>query len=200
MGSMIGLQTRPLCRRYSLLAIQNAPLRIASRTDECLSSLHWAVGFLSDGEWEVLGLWRSRTWPEILTELERRGIEEIGLLLVPTAEPFPNLSPTAVSSVETLGAVCPVRDDEITQVRFLDNRLRQFVNEVRPDMDHLRLAIERAIARHRRLVGDAGIVNAAAAAAFRVEAELNKVGLRMADGTATRASRRMAPIGEAVVS
>ena len=73
---------RPLGRRYALGIFDVANVR--TEDGECARdrSVHWATGWLADGECEFLGAWietegTAEDRPRMLADLKRRGVERI---------------------------------------------------------------------------------------------------------------------------
>lgn len=76
----------PLCRRYLLVNFIAQPLSDGASTSGQASSTSWALGTHSDGQQEVLGVWRHATlgaidWTEVFGEFLDRGVERIRFVL-----------------------------------------------------------------------------------------------------------------------
>lgn len=72
-----------LCCRY--LVVRFDRLRVPTRQEEAIvnAEWHWALGFFTDGQFQVLGAWRDEgaaTPQRIATDLHDRGIERIKAL------------------------------------------------------------------------------------------------------------------------
>jgi len=71
---------RPLCRRYVLGVFDAAAVRWREAGGQSAHRVHWAFGWLADGECEPLGVWIERA-PDgvflMLADLQARGVERI---------------------------------------------------------------------------------------------------------------------------
>jgi hypothetical protein len=79
------LRSRPLCRRYFLVIHHSLTTQLRDGSLVRNEDLHWALGVLADGSFEVLGVWadpESSAWPsqEAIDGLKARGVESIGLV------------------------------------------------------------------------------------------------------------------------
>ena len=75
-------RNRPLCRRYFLCVFNVAVLRWTEGADAQDRIVHWALGWLIDGECESLGAWiepaggaHDLSW--LIADLKIRGVERI---------------------------------------------------------------------------------------------------------------------------
>lgn len=73
---------RPLCRRYELASFGVARVRWQEAAGLREHPVHWAFGWLADGECEPLGVWLEpagewATAPHFDTDLRRRGLERV---------------------------------------------------------------------------------------------------------------------------
>ena len=77
------VSTRALCRRYALGMFDVAVVRWRDAAGVRDLPVHWAVGWLADGEFEPLGVWlepgrEPAGPPGLLADLHARGLERIG--------------------------------------------------------------------------------------------------------------------------
>ncbi len=71
--------SRPLCRRYRVGIFDVTLVALAGSDGARKQTIHWALGCLRSGEWELLGAWvRSET---VFVDLQIRGIEGIQCLV-----------------------------------------------------------------------------------------------------------------------
>lgn len=75
----------PLCRAYLIALFGSSTVQV--KHDELAPGqvARWALGFLADGQREVLGLWLSPPsndvcWQDMFADLKRRGVESIRLV------------------------------------------------------------------------------------------------------------------------
>ena len=81
-ASPAGWLGRPLCRRYVLGIFDGAVVRSEGGQGGRDRTVHWATGWLADGECEFLGAWiepeeSPEGPPRMLADLKRRGVERI---------------------------------------------------------------------------------------------------------------------------
>ncbi len=75
-------QGRPLCCRYLLVRFVTGPIQSRADTTVHRWSAMWALGVLSDGQPEVLGVWHHPiegvlNWQAVFEDLVVRGVEQI---------------------------------------------------------------------------------------------------------------------------
>lgn len=73
---------RALCRRYELASFGVARVRWCDDAGLRAHPVHWAFGWLADGECEPLGVWlepggQSIAAPHFVADLRRRGLEQV---------------------------------------------------------------------------------------------------------------------------
>lgn len=194
MGNAIEWLARPLCSCYHLVVAQTCSLPISGFTTDTNASLRWAVGFLSSGEREVLGLWKASTWADILSDLEARGIKEIRFLVTPERL---GLAPSSESCIGAPGLISSAIEDA-SKVPGLHRakRLRRAVDLASADVAHLRTSVDGAIARHGRFASEGDALSIVLAALVRAESELDAGALRHLAGR-RRVSRQATSIAEA---
>lgn len=72
----------PLCCRYSLVRFGHLPVQSEDVDVASFGSVLWALGVLSDGQYEVLGAWPvpepfTTEWASVFEDLRSRGVERI---------------------------------------------------------------------------------------------------------------------------
>ncbi|HEV6967942.1 MULTISPECIES: transposase [Roseateles] len=80
----VAAHQRPLCRRYAAVVLRRTAVPVEAPEGVILQALRWAVGCLSNGELELLGVWivphGSVTVPILpVADLNVRGVVEIGI-------------------------------------------------------------------------------------------------------------------------
>jgi len=85
--------TRPLCMRYALATFAVTTVRIRSADGVHKLPVHWGIGWLSDGECEILGAWHGgfatdKAPADILDDLRDRGVERIWHAIGSSIEPL----------------------------------------------------------------------------------------------------------------
>lgn len=78
------LENLPLCRHYATAYFSTLEAEVRNGTRSEAVVIRWALGWLADGQREVMGVWsartsRSRCWAHLLTVLKRRGVERISV-------------------------------------------------------------------------------------------------------------------------
>jgi len=78
-------QVSPLCCRYVVACCSSVAARVLDDGLANAKALHWALGFLSDGECETLGTWVQPVegrmpWHEVFGGLSVRGVRQIRLV------------------------------------------------------------------------------------------------------------------------
>ena len=113
--------TRPLCRRYRLAVLDAARVRWRGMSPEPEGIVHWGIGWLPDGELDVLGAWMcwfssELTQTRIVVDLQRRGVESVrhtvgrrgdavSLADLVSSTPWPTLEPADVDAQRAAGEV-----------------------------------------------------------------------------------------------
>jgi hypothetical protein len=105
-------QGRPLCCRY--LLVHFATRLIQARADSAAHSwsVTWALGALSDGHSEMLGVWRHSTegvlnWQAVFDGLAVRGVEQIRFAIHVDAA----FAQTTFPGLKALNTALPERDE-----------------------------------------------------------------------------------------
>jgi len=86
-GSNASWRSVALCCRYSLVRFERLPVP-SEQVDVAPfgNNVLWALGVLSDGQYEVLGAWPvpeppTTEWVEVFEDLRARGVERIGAVI-----------------------------------------------------------------------------------------------------------------------
>jgi hypothetical protein len=85
-GSNAAWRSIPLCCRYSLVRFERLPVRSGKVDVAPFGTVLWALGVLSDGQYEVLGAWPAtepskKEWAGVFEDLRGRGVECIGAVV-----------------------------------------------------------------------------------------------------------------------
>ena len=92
----IGHRGWPLCRSYFLVLVESVSMALQDDNGLCSDRrLHWALGVLPDGDYEVLGGWTASqpdepVWDQVFDELTDLGVDRIRFVVasgLATAEP-----------------------------------------------------------------------------------------------------------------
>ncbi len=75
-------QHLPLCSSYPVVQVGDLSVQVVGEGVAFDQVIHWALGFLSNGECEALGAWMQpdsgqMPWPEVFEGLKVRGVEQI---------------------------------------------------------------------------------------------------------------------------
>lgn len=194
MGNAIEWLAQPLCSCYHLVVVQTCSVPISGFTTDPNASLRWAVGFLSSGERELLGLWKASTWADTLSDLEARGVTEIRFIVTPERL---GLAPSSESCIGAPGQISSAVEGA-SRVPGLHRakRLRRALDVANADVAHLRTSVDGAIARHGRFASEGDAMSVVLAALVRAESELDARALRHLAGR-SRAVRQATSIAEA---
>lgn len=74
----------PLCRSYSVIVVDRLSVGLKDEMSTVADrTMHWALGALPNGEYEIAGAWIESlpsviAWEEWLCELKARGVQRIG--------------------------------------------------------------------------------------------------------------------------
>ncbi len=79
-------KSRPLCERYEYLFADGTYFTVIYEDEGCKMPILVGIGIKPDGEREVLGFGvgdreNQQAWEEVLEDLKRRGVREVGLLI-----------------------------------------------------------------------------------------------------------------------
>ncbi len=80
-------QARPLCCRYLSAHFDLLPMQVQEAGAAHCREAYWALGFLADGQCEILGSWlapssREMPWQEVFEDLKDRGVEKVRFIVV----------------------------------------------------------------------------------------------------------------------
>lgn len=117
--------SRPLCCRYLLVALDAVPIQIGNAEGFHQKVVYWALGALTDGQHEVLGLWVRpasdvSAWTAVSKDLEDRGVTQVRMTLGARNECLGS----AFSGVGVLPALSERED-----LRGLPTRTRRYAAE-----------------------------------------------------------------------
>lgn len=75
-------QAWPLCCRYLFVTLTSLPVQVWEKGIACNRRVRWAIGLLSDGQYESLGVWpesvaNEDAWKATLEDMRVRGVETI---------------------------------------------------------------------------------------------------------------------------
>lgn len=78
------LESLPLCRSYATAYFSQVEADVCAGTKSKAVVVVWALGWLTNGQLEIIGVWSARTspirrWNQVMTDLDRRGVEEISV-------------------------------------------------------------------------------------------------------------------------
>jgi hypothetical protein len=171
-----GWLRRPLCRRYVLGIFDVSVVRLRDADGFRDHPVHWAFGWLADGECEPLGAWiepeggAESPFP-VLADPKRRGVvriwhvtgTDVGHLQERVSAAFS--STTARSSVDSL----------LTDARAASRR--RVLPSPELVAEHVRAGLIRAIRRHGSFESEAAVLDFAAGTLQRTERRLDRGGV-----------------------
>jgi transposase-like protein len=106
-------QSRPLDEIYPIVYLDCIVVKIRQEKQVINKAIYLALGINLEGHKELLGLWLSENegakfWPNVLTELQNRGVKDILIACVDGLKGFPD----AISAVypDTQIQLCMVRN------------------------------------------------------------------------------------------
>jgi hypothetical protein len=181
----------PLCCRYRLVHFAVQPIRVRASTAAHNWSVRWALGAMSDGQPEVVGVWPHSiegvlNWREVFDELAARGVQRIryAVHVDPAAAlaAFPDLKVINSTRPEpgVLDAAAEQRDSMTTEMRRaggggrcaaseVPQRVRQLARRVEAAAQLLQRGLGQAATRHGPF--ESGSVAAAFVEAWLTSAE-----------------------------
>ncbi len=171
-----GWLKRPLCRRYVLGIFDASVVRLRDADGFRDHPVHWAFGWLADGECEPLGAWigseRGAESPlRMRADLKRRGVERIWHVTGTDAGNLQECVSAAFSSTMARSSV----DGLLTDARAA-SRWRMLPS---PELvaEHVREGLIRAIRRHGSFESEAAVLDFVAGALQRTERRLDRGGV-----------------------
>lgn len=190
-----GWLRRPLCRRYILGAFDVAVVRLRDG-DGCRDHrVHWASGWLADGECEALGAWieadgGSQNPLRMMTDLAARGVERISQV-------------TGTDSVDLRGRVAAAFAGAALPSPCIDPPRAEAIAAsprcVRPSPEHaaqqVRESLIRGIRRHGSFVSEAAVLDFFAGALQRMERRLDRGGVMATVSVRHETGERPFPLG-----
>lgn len=162
-------QGRPLCCKYWLVHFVTQPIRVRGVTAAQGLPVTWALGALSDGQREVLGVWSHSVegvpnWQPVFDDLAVRGVEQIRFAVHADAAfaqtTFPHLKAldTALPEWDDLKIsagqdaprsmeICGAGNGQRCDLSALPRRVQQLVRRGEEAVRLLRRGVARAAAR-----------------------------------------------------
>jgi hypothetical protein len=139
---------RPLCRRYLLVIFESLPIYVEEGGVVYGRPLHWALGALADGQYEVSGVWSEpvsnlSNWEEIFKDLRVRGVEKIRFVLNGESVALDSVLSTAYPGAVPLPAVW-----KLGSLVGLPLRHRCMALKIEAAMQQLQFRASRAIRRY----------------------------------------------------
>lgn len=171
-----GWLKRPLCRRYILGIFDASVVRLRDADGFRDHPVHWAFGWLADGECEPLGAWiGSESGVEsplrMLADLKRRGVERIWHVTGIDAGDLQERVSAAFSSTMARSSVDSLLADARAASRRRGLPSPELVAE------HVREGLIRAIRRHGSFESEAAVLDFVAGALQRTERRLDRGGV-----------------------
>ena len=171
-----GWLKRPLCRRYILGIFDASVVRLRDADGFRDHPVHWAFGWLADGECEPLGAWiGSENGAEsplrMLADLKRRGVERIWHVTGTDVGDLQERVSAAFSSTMARSSVDSLLADARAASRRRGLPSPELVAE------HVREGLTRAIRRHGSFESEAAVLDFVAGALQRTERRLDRGGV-----------------------
>jgi transposase-like protein len=168
-----GWLNRPLCRRYVLGIFDVAIVRLRD-ADGCRDQpVHWAFGWLADGECEPLGAWiepkRGAECPlQMLEDLKGRGVERIWHVMGTDRGNLKERVTAAFTSTTVCSSVDRVLAEALAAAR------RRVLPSPERVAEHVREGLIRAIRRQGSFENEAAALDFIAGALQRAERRLDR--------------------------
>ena len=171
-----GWLKRPLCRRYVLGIFDASVVRLRDADGFRDHPVHWAFGWLADGECEPLGAWigseRGAESPlRMRADLKRRGVERIWHVTGTDAGNLQECVSAAFSCTMARSSVYGLLADARAASRWRMLPSPELVAE------HVREGLIRAIRRHGSFESEAAVLDFVAGALQRTERRLDRGGV-----------------------
>jgi len=171
-GNQIDCRARLLCSRYAVVAVG----AVSSPTHHALLC---GLGFLTDGEWEALGVWSTGgQWlggdHSLVADLQRRGLERIRLLVCGDLAAA-NLVLYAFPGAEWMPSMRTGPPTEAVSVS-LPKGMRRVVAAAATVVSNLEHCLESALGRQRDLSDVGQMCDFAAALLHRAESLAARIG------------------------
>lgn len=111
----------PLCRRYQAVLLDTQPIQVWGEGTCVDRAIFWALGFSSDGHWEVLDAWLSPTsggprWPLVFDDLRSRGVERVRVLMLPECDGAGRAARAVFPSALLLPSIASLQRKSLMQV------------------------------------------------------------------------------------
>jgi hypothetical protein len=170
-----GWSMRPLCRRYILAIFDVAIVRLRDADGFREHPVHWAFGWLADGECEPLGVWiESESGAEcplrMLVDLKGRGVERIWHVMGTDRGNLQERVAAAFSGTTVRSSL----DSLLTEALAAPRR-----GLPSPELaaKHVREGLMRAIRRHGSFENESAVLDFFAGALQRTERRLDRGGV-----------------------
>jgi len=189
-----GWLRRPLCRRYILGIFDVAIVRLRDADGFRDHPVHWALGWLADGECEPLGAWiesdsGAESPLQMLADLKGRGVERIWHV---TGAEVGHLQEhvSAAFSGKTVGSSV----DRVRAEALAASGQRGLPSPGRA-AEQLREGLIRAIRRHGSFESEAAVLDFFAGALQRMERRLDRGGVMAKVSPRQDAGAHRVPLG-----
>lgn len=189
-----GWLARPLCRRYILATFDAAVVRWGDVDGLRERPVHWAFGWLADGECEPLGVWiESETGAQsaarILADLTERGVERIWHVTGSEVGAVHHRVAAAFCGTPVSSSV----DRRLTAASAVAGRRAPPFPEFAAN--HARERLIRAIRRHGCFESEAAVLDFVAGALQRTERRLYRGGVIAKVSPRHQAGEHRIPLG-----
>ena len=187
-----GWLRRPLCRRYVLGLFDVAVVRSVGADGLRDHPVHWAFGWLADGECEPLGAWiepacGSEPALQMLADLKHRGVERIWRVSGTQAGPVRE---------RVAAAFCGTTDSSFVD-GFPTQAPAASLRRVRPSSElaaeQVRNGLIRAIRRQGSFASEAAVLDFVAGALQRTERRLDRGGVAKLRARRDPGAQRVSP-------
>jgi hypothetical protein len=189
-----GWLRRPLCRRYILGIFDVSVVRLRDADGFRDHPVHWALGWLADGECEPLGAWieseRGAEIPlQMLADLKGRGVERIWHVTGTDVGHLQGLVSAAFTGTTARSSV----DRLLTEA--LAASPRRGLPSPELVAEHVREGLVRAVRRHGSFESEAAALDFVAAALQRMERRLDRGGVMATVRPRQDAGAHRVPLG-----
>ena len=189
-----GWLRRALCRRYILGIFDVAIVRLRDADGFRDHPVHWAFGWLADGECEPLGAWiesdsGAESPLQMLADLKGRGVERIWHVTGPDVGNLQERVSAAFSSTTARSSV----DSLLTDARAASRR--HVLPSPELAAEHVREGVIRAIRRHGSFESEAAVLDFFAGALQRMERRLYRGGVMAKVSPRQDAGAHRVPLG-----
>jgi len=171
---------RPLCVRYVAGAFRAISIQVRGCAGAAPLRVHWGLGYLLDGECEVLGAWPTpdpalTLAPRVLEDLQVRGVLRMRTLTGNClAGPFAEAAGDALSLIRCVQVV-PVEADalaEAAEVRSLSGSVATLILDADRLAEEIQSRLVASISRRRPFADSAAAMTFVAAELHRADRKL----------------------------